>query len=208
MDAHIKDKQDDESDKMNDKTKKARQMCRRKERKRMIKMGCGCSGMTACAPQVARTYDGQEKPQVCACEAPKPRKVKEDTDQEVELPPGLPAKGPRQSLERGSGSSGGSSQDHQKAQKEQEWKDMMAQRKQDMTWRNRMIQSVEEQWDDISITVDSGAVDTVGPKDVGSQFPITPTRESELGLGYRAANGSPIKNYGERVLNGQTAGGQ
>ena len=58
------------------------------------------------------------------------------------------------------------------------------------------------------IGIDSGAVDTVGPKDIGLQFPIKPTKESELGLGYRAANGSPIKNYGERILKGQTTEGQ
>ena len=45
------------------------------------------------------------------------------------------------------------------------------------------------EWEVIRITVDSGAVDTVGPKAAGKAFPIVPTRESALGLRYRAANG-------------------
>ena len=35
-----------------------------------------------------------------------------------------------------------------------------------------------------------------------------PTRESQLGLGYRAANGSPIRNFGERTIEGHTEEGQ
>ena len=43
MEAHIKDKQNEEDNKTRDKSKRARKKCRQKERKRMIKMGCGCS---------------------------------------------------------------------------------------------------------------------------------------------------------------------
>ena len=39
-------------------------------------------------------------------------------------------------------------------------------------------------------------------------FPIVPTRDSQLGLGYKAANGSPIRNLGERTVKGQTDEGQ
>ena len=60
----------------------------------------------------------------------------------------------------------------------------------------------------VPITIDSGAVDTVGPTKVGEGFPITPTRESMMGIGFRAANGTPIKNHGERVIEGSTQGGQ
>ena len=63
------------------------------------------------------------------------------------------------------------------------------------------------EWEVIPITVDSGAVDTVGPKAAGKAFPIVPTRESQLGLGYRAANGSPIRNFGERAIEGHTEEG-
>ena len=42
-------------------------------------------------------------------------------------------------------------------------------------------------------TIDSGAVDTVGPKRVGEGFPITPTKESKMGIGYKAANGTDKK---------------
>ena len=58
------------------------------------------------------------------------------------------------------------------------------------------------------ITIDSGAVDTVGPKRVGEGVPINPTRESRMGIGYRAANGTPIKNHGERIIEGLTERGQ
>ena len=34
----------------------------------------------------------------------------------------------------------------------------------------------------VQITIDSGAVDTVGPKKVGEGFPITPTKESIMGI--------------------------
>ena len=168
---HTKEKQDEDEDEgwIESRTKRARKRCRQKERKKIIRTGCGCSGMTACCG-VSKLGTTEES-----------RKWKEEVASRIERPPGLPAKGPGQSPAKGSGSVG-----------EQE----------------RVIQAVEDQWETIPITVDSGAVDTVGPKEVGAQFPITPTRESRLGLGYRAANGSPIKNYGERVLKGQTTGGQ
>ena len=33
----------------------------------------------------------------------------------------------------------------------------------------------DEDWEEIQITIDSGAVDTVGPKEVGVGFPVQPT---------------------------------
>ena len=73
---------------------------------------------------------------------------------------------------------------------------------------DKQLMGLTGAWEVIPITVDSGAVDTVGPKAVGQAFPILPTRESSLGLGYRAANGSPIRNFGERTIEGQTEDGQ
>ena len=61
---------------------------------------------------------------------------------------------------------------------------------------------MDEDEETFPITVDSGAVDTVGPKRVGEGFPINPTKESAMGIGYRAANGTHIKNHGERVIEG------
>ena len=91
--------------------------------------------MAAGAPPAARTYDGQEKPRICACETPNPRRTEEHPNCGIETPPGLPAKGPEQSSAKGSGSSSGSSQDHEKAQKEQKGNDKIEQWKKDMTWK-------------------------------------------------------------------------
>ena len=59
-------------------------------------------------------------------------------------------------------------------------------------------------WERIRVQIDSGAVDTVGPKSAGKAFPINPTKASKAGKNYIAANGSAIKNYGERVIKGDT----
>ena len=76
---------------------------------------------------------------------------------------------------------------------------------------SRLLMGVDAhtgRWETIPVTIDSGVVDTVGPKIAGRAFPIVPTRESRIGLGYRAANGSPIKNYGERTIEGITDNGK
>ena len=58
------------------------------------------------------------------------------------------------------------------------------------------------EWEKITATADSGAADTVGPKSVGKSIPIRPTKASMAGIGYVAANGTKINNYGERRLQG------
>ena len=55
--------------------------------------------------------------------------------------------------------------------------------------------------------VDSGAVDTVGPKSVGRAFNIKETHAPHNGNNYVAANGSAITNYGERLIKGETENG-
>ena len=71
---------------------------------------------------------------------------------------------------------------------------------------NKEIMGVEGRnegnYERISITVDSGAADTVGPKWVGEGIAIRPTKASKAGMNYKAANGSTIRNYGERRLEG------
>ena len=57
-------------------------------------------------------------------------------------------------------------------------------------------------YEKVTITVDSGAVDTVGPKKIAEELPIKPTKASRMGVNYRAANGTTIKNYGEKRLEG------
>ena len=64
-----------------------------------------------------------------------------------------------------------------------------------------------EGFENIRIQVDSGAVDTVGPKSVGRAFEIKKTLASKSGRHYVAANGSAIKNYGERLIKGETENG-
>ena len=56
----------------------------------------------------------------------------------------------------------------------------------------------------ITVTVDSGAYNTVGPPKTGTYFDLTPTEASARGRHYRAANGSVIRNHGQRVVKGRT----
>eukprot|EP00959_Pyramimonas_sp_CCMP1952_P333190 6976901-Pyramimonas_sp.AAC.1 len=51
----------------------------------------------------------------------------------------------------------------------------------------------------IVVTVGSGAYNTVGPPKVGTYCPIKQTDASQRGRHYSAANGTTIKNYGQRV---------
>ena len=56
----------------------------------------------------------------------------------------------------------------------------------------------------ISVTVDSGAYNTVGPPKTGTYFNLAPTDASAKGRHYRAANGSVIRNHGQRIVTGRT----
>ena len=59
----------------------------------------------------------------------------------------------------------------------------------------------------IVVTVDSGAYNTVGPRHVGTHFPIKHTEASNKGKNCTAANGSTTKNYGQRVTKGNNEHG-
>ena len=59
----------------------------------------------------------------------------------------------------------------------------------------------------VTVTLDSGAYNTVGPLKVGSYFPVKPTSASQAGRHYSAANGSVIHNYGQRVIRGKSEEG-
>ena len=50
--------------------------------------------------------------------------------------------------------------------------------------------------------IDSGAADTVIPKDVMKHIPICETIRSKKGDGFRAANGSHIRHYGQKSIKG------
>jgi hypothetical protein len=62
----------------------------------------------------------------------------------------------------------------------------------------------EEEWEEVIVTVDSGAVDTVGPKHVARGIKVVPTEASKAGRGFVAANGTPIARYGEKRIQGVT----
>ncbi len=63
-------------------------------------------------------------------------------------------------------------------------------------------------WERLRIRVDSGAIDTVGPKEITGAFKMWETEMSKRGIGYVAANGSGIKNYGEKKIVGYTDDGE
>jgi hypothetical protein len=66
------------------------------------------------------------------------------------------------------------------------------------------INEVKAGWERIKVQVDSGAIDTVAPKNVANRFVLKETAASRRGVGFVAANGSKIKNYGERKVTGYT----
>ena len=57
-------------------------------------------------------------------------------------------------------------------------------------------------WERIPVKIDSGAIDTVMPPTVAGYFKIQETPLSRNGPGFRAANGTPIKHLGQRILKG------
>ena len=64
------------------------------------------------------------------------------------------------------------------------------------------VEQKDEEYEKVTVTADSGAADSVMPKKVGSHIPVKETRASKAGRNYKAANGTVIKNYGERRLEG------
>ena len=85
-----------------------------------------------------------------------------------------------------------------------------------VTWIDRELGSVDKgkehrimslqkgKWERIRMQVDSGAIDTVVPKDMGASVPMKPTLVSKLGIDYVAANGTKIGNHGEWMIRGVT----
>ena len=63
-------------------------------------------------------------------------------------------------------------------------------------------------WERVRVQIDSGAIDTVGPKEIGKAFEMKETEMSKKGIGYVAANGSSIENYGEKKIVGYTDDGE
>jgi hypothetical protein len=59
-------------------------------------------------------------------------------------------------------------------------------------------------WERIAVQVDSGAVDSVAPPGIAQAFNTMKTKLSEAGIGFVAANGSRIANFGEKQVAGWT----
>ena len=55
--------------------------------------------------------------------------------------------------------------------------------------------------------VDSGAVDNVLPKSVCTEYTLEATSKSQSGVGFKGANGSHIKHYGQRRFRVKTSAG-
>ncbi len=63
-------------------------------------------------------------------------------------------------------------------------------------------------WERARVQIDSGAIDTVGPQEMARAFEMKETEMSRRGIRFLAANGSGIKNYGEKKVEGYTDDGQ
>ena len=57
-------------------------------------------------------------------------------------------------------------------------------------------------WERLPIKVDSGAVETVIPQDMARHIQTVETVKSKNGSGFRAANGSHIRHFGQKSLKG------
>ena len=69
------------------------------------------------------------------------------------------------------------------------------------------VEQFSGSWERVPVTVDSGAYDSIMPRWLAQGVPINQTEASRQGLSYRAANGTRIKNEGERKLIGYTGEG-
>ncbi len=63
-------------------------------------------------------------------------------------------------------------------------------------------------WENVWIQIDSGAVDSVGPKEIEKALKLQETMISKKGIGFVAAIGSIIQSYGEKRVVGNTDSGE
>ena len=70
------------------------------------------------------------------------------------------------------------------------------------------VENLNNDWEVLNITVDSGAIDNVLSQECASQFGTKETRMSKNGGYYTAANDTKIFNEGERVIKGYTNDGK
>ena len=62
-------------------------------------------------------------------------------------------------------------------------------------------------FEEVKITADSGAVDHVAPRSLAKDTPVSETKASRMGVHYVAANGSEIRNEGEKKVKAFTSKG-
>jgi hypothetical protein len=60
----------------------------------------------------------------------------------------------------------------------------------------------EGEWEQVVVKLDSGAADWVFTPQAAQAFKLSPTTASAGGVNYRAANGTEIKNHGQRIVKG------
>lgn len=63
-------------------------------------------------------------------------------------------------------------------------------------------EEVDGEWTKIELTVESGAVNTVGPPRTAPKVPTVEGEAKRRGVKYRVANGNLIDNLGEKKLRG------
>ena len=63
-------------------------------------------------------------------------------------------------------------------------------------------------WEELEVTIDSGAVDTVGPRGIAPKVPLEETDASRNGRYYTAANGTKIAIHGMKKVQGYTEEGR
>ncbi|MFM7852466.1 MAG: hypothetical protein ACKO96_11275, partial [Flammeovirgaceae bacterium] len=71
----------------------------------------------------------------------------------------------------------------------------------------KAINGKKNDWEEIDITVDSGAVDTAGPEGIAEGLPLLSAEASRKGMFYRAANDTNIAIHGKNEVQGYTPKG-
>jgi hypothetical protein len=66
----------------------------------------------------------------------------------------------------------------------------------------------QDEWYEIELTADTGACDTVIPKDMCPGIPVVPSFQSMNGMEYEVASGESIPNLGERRCEMWTEGAE
>jgi hypothetical protein len=98
--------------------------------------------------------------------------------------------------------SGNRAREDRQAKHRNRWREVAPQEESDDDDAGRIglvgMRPEETGWEALHITVDSGAVDTVGPQGMASKFPLQPTEASKRGMHYRAANDTKSPYMGKQ----------